>query len=830
MEAGPGLPRAARVGRALCVTGAAIGAIGLIDDVTAAGLLARAFPDELPMAFNTGVGLCLAGGAGALRARVDVGPTRRAIAIVAAFVVLAIGVGTLLEYVLAIDLGIDTVVAPLGGGRFAGMRRTAAPTALALSLVGAALLLLDFRPTSRARPTEFLLLTAAFIALTWLFGFLFGAELRYRTVRTILIGAAFPTSAGVLCISVGLLLERPGAGVMRVATSLGPGGRQLRRFLLPALLVPVVLGLIVIFPLRAVDREALSVVVAVLASAMTLVGLVILTTTAVSLNRSYEALESSRAHTRALVEQAPDGVFIADIAGRYIDVNSAGCRMVGYTRAEILQMSITDVILPSEAARLFETRNQLLAGESGVSRWTLRRKDGSLVPVEANAKIFPDGRWQGLLRDISDQVRLERDLRAAEAEQKFMAELVSGLVSTLDDRETLQIIAQKVVADIADGCSVEEVEEDGRLYARVVTHRDPARAGACQRLEQLALDSPRPSLGASVRDTRQPLVISEVTPADLNQIAQGAEHRRLLDELGPRSCMALPLLAHGGVVGSLVFISSTAERRFSQADVPMAEAIAVRAALAIEKARVHRIAQDAIRLRDDVLSVVAHDLRNPLGTILLQVGLMRRDPGRERRAGRPADVIERAAIRMRHLIQDLLDVARMEGGRLRIEPAPLATAHALADAVAAHEALVASASLQLHVDAPADLPAIWADRERFLQVFENLIGNAIKFSAPGGRITVGASPQKAAVLFCVKDTGAGISEEDLPHVFERLWQGAGGTRHGAGLGLPIVKGIVEAHGGHIWVESKLGAGTTFFFTIPTAPAPDDWRAGSAARG
>src|SRR6185369_3701949 len=152
-------------------------------------------------------------------------------------------------------------------------------------------------------------------------------------------------------------------------------GRQLRRFVLPALVFPALLGLIVTFPLRAVDREALSAVVAVLATAMTLVGLLVLAMTAVSLNRTYEALESSRAHSRALVEQAPDGVFVADLAGRYIDVNSAGCRLLGYTREEVLTKSIVDLVPPGESDRLSETRARLLAGDSDVSRWMLRRKD-----------------------------------------------------------------------------------------------------------------------------------------------------------------------------------------------------------------------------------------------------------------------------------------------------------------------------------------------------------------------------------------------------------------------------------------------------------------------
>jgi len=121
------------------------------------------------------------------------------------------------------------------------------------------------------------------------------------------------------------------------------------------------------------------------------------------------------------------------------------------------------------------------------------------------------------------------------------------------------------------------------------------------------------------------------------------------------------------------------------------------------------------------------------------------------------------------------------------------------------------------------LPELWADRDRLLQVFENLIGNAIKFTEAGGSITVGAAPREEEVLFWVADTGVGMAADDLPHVFERLWQASGGGRAGAGLGLPIAKGIVEAHGGRIWVDSALGAGSTFFFTVPAAEGEERWR-------
>jgi signal transduction histidine kinase len=186
-------------------------------------------------------------------------------------------------------------------------------------------------------------------------------------------------------------------------------------------------------------------------------------------------------------------------------------------------------------------------------------------------------------------------------------------------------------------------------------------------------------------------------------------------------------------------------------------------------------------------------------------------------------MIERAATRMNHLIQDLLDVARMEGGRLSIARARIPARQAVADVVQTQEPLATSASLELRLDIPPDLPDLWADRDRLLQVFENLIGNAIKFTEAGGSISVGATPRDGEVLFWVADTGVGMPADDLPHVFERLWQASGGGRAGAGLGLPIAKGIIEAHGGRIWADSALGAGSTFFFTIPTAEGMGDWR-------
>jgi len=288
------------------------------------------------------------------------------------------------------------------------------------------------------------------------------------------------------------------------------------------------------------------------------------------------------------------------------------------------------------------------------------------------------------------------------------------------------------------------------------------------------------------------------------------------------SVMALPLLSRGELVGTLAFVSSTPSRLYGRADLGVAEALADRAAVAIENARLYRAAIQATQLREQVLGFVAHDLRSPLNTILMQASTLRRPLlEQERRSRKPGEIIDRAAKRMNGLIQDLLDVARMEEGKLPVERAPLSALELVVEAVESQRPLAASLSLEIRLDLARDLPEILGDRNQLLRVFENFIGNAMKFTSAGGRITVGAESGEQEVVFWVADTGCGMAAESLPRVFDRFWQAGRGERHGAGLGLPIAKGIVEAHRGRIWVESTPELGSTFFFSIPRArPAVD----------
>jgi signal transduction histidine kinase len=327
----------------------------------------------------------------------------------------------------------------------------------------------------------------------------------------------------------------------------------------------------------------------------------------------------------------------------------------------------------------------------------------------------------------------------------------------------------------------------------------------------------------SVIESKRPIVVERVTLEYVESVAQGPGHMEALLATGITSFVAVPLLMRGQQpLGALLLGSSTPSRVFGQGDLRLAEALAERAAKAIENARLYRRSVYATHLRDKVLGVVAHDLRNPLSTILLQASaITRRGPEPERRSLKAMGVIHRAAARMNRLIQDLLDVTILEAGQLTIERARLSAGGLIDEAVDLLRPLASSASLELRVEVDPDVAEVWGDRDRLLQVFENLIGNAIKFTQAGGRITAGATSRGDEVVFSVADTGSGIPSENLPRVFDRFWQATRRGREGAGLGLPITKGIVEAHAGRIWVESTAGNGSTFFFTIPRAFAAQD---------
>ena len=238
--------------------------------------------------------------------------------------------------------------------------------------------------------------------------------------------------------------------------------------------------------------------------------------------------------------------------------------------------------------------------------------------------------------------------------------------------------------------------------------------------------------------------------------------------------------------------------------------------------------QAAVVARDDLLAILAHDLRSPLSAILMKATLLRKTAptdGLVAKVESHATSIERTALRIESLISSLLDASTMEAGHFAVVCVPCHVTDPLRSVLEVFGPLASQKAITLTLDEPPEDLTADADRERALQVLSNLVTNAVKFTPAGGTVAVRAVAQGDEVRFSVNDSGPGIPPEHLPHLFNRYWKGEHGGRRGAGLGLFIAKGIVEAHGGRLWVESTLGAGSTFFFTLHRTAA-----VGSAPHG
>lgn len=527
-----------------------------------------------------------------------------------------------------------------------------------------------------------------------------------------------------------------------------------------------------------------------------------------------EALRRAEAMSTGILMSSVDGILAVDAEQRILRVNRAAEEIFGYSAGELVGARL-DTLVPERLRDAHARHHAAFAsGPAGARPMgqrpdvVARRKNGEEFPAAISiAKVPLDGEivLTATVRDLTDEER-------ARLEERVLAS-VGGALNPLDLEQSLANVASLLARELADFAVIFSTGERGELRASAAATRDPADAplAAAVLARPSGLRPRHPAVRCYAE--RRP-VLADLAPEDYEDVARGAEQLDTLVAAAPRHAMAVPILLHDQCLG-VVGVSS--RRRASDArDVRLVEEVARRTALFIENMRLRKAEQLATRKRDEVLGVVAHDLRNPLGTIMMQAHLMRRPEELvERRSMGAVNAIQRASRRMSRIIDDLLDVTQLESGRLSVVATNLSAQDLLAEIFDTQAALCEARSLELRQSVPADVLVARGDRARLLQVLENLVGNAMKFTA-AGTITVGAKRAGGEALFWVADTGAGISEEARTHLFDRFWQASPGRRAGAGLGLAIAKGIVEAHGGRLWVESEQGKGSTFFFTVPVA--------------
>lgn len=294
-------------------------------------------------------------------------------------------------------------------------------------------------------------------------------------------------------------------------------------------------------------------------------------------------------------------------------------------------------------------------------------------------------------------------------------------------------------------------------------------------------------------------------------------HPKLLPpEPGRARCLiAAPIQDGEGRALGVIQAVASRSNALVESDLVILSQLARTVGSALETARLYRAAREASRARDEVLAIVSHDLRSPLGTVLLASTALRELVGTDIAHGL-ADRIERNIRHMQRLIEDLLDAARLDAQQLQVKVNPTAPDELIENTLGLVGPLATAANVRLVPQLTPGLPAVHADRERIAQVLSNLVNNAIKYTAPGGAIELCARRSEAGVSFTVQDHGPGISPEHLPHLFDRYWRPQNSRGRGVGLGLYIARGIVEAHGGKLRVESELGRGTSFSFCLPEA--------------
>ncbi len=529
--------------------------------------------------------------------------------------------------------------------------------------------------------------------------------------------------------------------------------------------------------------------------------------------RAEQTLLETTQRLQAILETAVDSIITIDERGLIQGVNPATVRVFGYTSEELLGRNVS-ILMPEPYRGEHDgyMANYLRTGVRkiiGIGREVQgRRKDGSVFPMELSVSetLLPQGRlFTGIVRDISVRKR-------AEQTQALFLEAGTLLSQSLDVPTTLKKLASIAVTHLCDYCIVDLLGEDGQLHRQALADRDPAREELILRAMPYPprMESQSPLILALRRGEA---VAAEITPEWLDAAALDAEHRALLEQLSPKSAVIVPLVARGQKLGIINLVWTRSRSTSVAADLEVARGLADRAAVAIDNALLYQQAQEAIRVREDVVAIVSHDLRNPLNAITLSATTLLRHEDVDERTTKAAGRIHAAAERASGMISDLLDFTQARMGGIPIHPNPLDFHEHVQRVV--DEVRLAWPERRIGVQASGDGRGTW-DEGRLAQVITNLVGNALQHSPEDTPVHVTTRGEGESVLLEVHNEGAPIPTELLPVLFEPYRQGpeAGASRGSLGLGLFITRQIVLGHGGTLDVRSSAEEGTTFTVRLP----------------
>jgi PAS domain S-box-containing protein len=551
---------------------------------------------------------------------------------------------------------------------------------------------------------------------------------------------------------------------------------------------------------------------------------------------------------RAFIEQSSEGIWCFEFDppipldlpvdeqighayrhGALRECNDAMARMYGYERAEeLVGTALVDFLPPSDPANVAYMRAFLGSGHRLTDAETRELdRDGNEHVFANNLVAIHEGgtipRVWGTQRDITAQKRLEEQLLSAQREAararqrtELLNEAGAILASTLDFEATLAAVARLAVPVLAEACIVDVVGPEGDVVRVEAIHVDPTKQALLREIRRRY--PPRagdrdPTIDAVA--TRRPVLVSDVTDAHLQATARGEEHLRMLRAVRPRSGIVVPMLARGEALGAITFVRYGGEP-FVQGDVPFAQELARRAALALDHSRLYREALAANRAKGDFLATMSHELRTPLNAVLgyAELLLMGIPVAVEPAAQEHVHRIGRATRHLISIIEEILVFSRMEAGRETLSLAPVDLAELTREVAAIVEPL--AAGKRLRFTAPEPPPGeVMTDGRKLRQILINLLGNAIKFTDEG-EVSFAVERAGPGLVFRVADTGVGIAPENLEQIWEPFRQVQNPmtrTAGGTGLGLSVSRHLARLLGAELTVSSAPGRGSTFTLSL-----------------
>ena len=552
--------------------------------------------------------------------------------------------------------------------------------------------------------------------------------------------------------------------------------------------------------------------------------------------RTEEALRESEEHFRLLVGGVKDyAILMLDPKGKITSWNEGAKRIKGYEADEIIGKHFS-TFYPAEdiEARKPEYELEVAAavGRFEDEGWRVR-KDGSRFWTNVVITAVRDE--QGRLRGFSKVSRDITERKLAAERTAFLAQASTALASSLDYEDTLTRVARIAVPEIADWCIVDIVDEDGQVQRVTMAHADPEKEEMGRDYLRRFPPVPNSDTGVSlVLRTLEPILVPEIDEKMIEASIRDQEQFELIRKLRPTSAMIVPLVAHGHAVGAISLLTAESGRRYGSEDLVLAEEVARRAATAVDNARLYRQAgkarTEAEAIGEELKKIVtelersntelqqfayvaSHDLQEPLRMVASYTQLLSR-----RYAGKLDEAADEfiayavdGATRMQRLINDLLAYSRVSTQGKEFERTDCEAV--LKQALANLRMALRESNAEVTHD---PLPTIMGDDTQLVQLFQNLIGNAIKFRGEEpASVHVGVERKESEWLFCVRDNGIGMDPQYADRIFvifQRLHSKE--EYPGTGIGLSVCKKVVERHGGRIWVESQPGEGSTFYFTMP----------------